>query len=333
MNKHLVIYRPNRNAGEQALTESFIQGLRRHGEAFTIIPKEEFREDEIDPRHWVVLGRLASSFHILHACQRKGVPFIYFDKGYIHRGWHTHKHRGYIRFAVNDVHPLHYFLKIPRLGDRWKNLGVSLEPRQRKGDHVLYAGCTHKFAAYHQLDPLAYTAGIIEAIKKITDRPILYRPKPGGRNDLNYNPIPGTILSDIRIPIEEELKRTFAVVTFSSNAALDAILHGVPAFVLGPGIAQPVSNTDLSKLNHPYFPTDDERLRWCHSVAYCQWQVWEIEEGRVWQDLKMLLTDYSEEVNSPLSLPKAVGSDGNNSPRTDAPRFSEYPLGAHRPSQ
>src|SRR3989338_7336791 len=310
MDKRLVVYDPGKkNEGEQLLVNAFCRGLRTHGEQFTVISKQEFSEQQIEADCLVVTGRLAHSSHILHTCRRKGASFIYFDKGYLHRGWNTGKHGGYIRFAINDVHPLRYFLRIPRPSDRWEKLNVRLKPL-RQGNHILYADCTRKFAAYHDLDPIAFASKAVETIQRTTDKPILYRQKPSARDVLSKSPIPGTILSDIRVPIEKELSKVFALVTFSSNAALDAIVNGVPAFVLGPGIAKPVSNTDLEKLADPWFPTDAERLRWCHAVAYCQWQIWEIEEGLVWQDLKRLLriaqadpSNFSNSNETPSSTP------------------------------
>lgn len=284
----LIVYHPYRNLGEQGIVEAFVKGLKKHNQPFRVISKFEFNPDQIDPEAVVFTGRLASSHSILHACLSKGARFIYFDKGYVRRGWGV-ENKGYIRFSVDGLHPLSYFQQVARPPDRWNRLKITMKPRLKKGAHVIFAGCTSKFANFHDFDPVDYARTVVDTIKRWSGRPVLYRPKPGERNSPVDNPIEGTTLSNHHRTIEEELKNAHALVTFSSNAAIDAILAGVPAFVLGPGIAKPISNTDLSRIENPLFPSEKERRQFFYDLAYCQWNGHEIETGLVWENLKEIL--------------------------------------------
>lgn len=309
MNRRLIVVYPDRNSGEQQIVKSFIQGLENSGQSFTISQKTGFDESQIGPSTILVTGRLAASDHLLRACARKKADFVYFDKGYTHRGWGT-QNKGYMRFSLNSLHPLDYFQDVPRPPDRWEKLGIKLKPPRKNGRNIIFAGCTTKFANFHGLDPVEYAKNIVNSIRKITDKPIIHRPKPGARNDENYNPVPNTMLSNNTRTIEQELKDAYALVTFSSNAAIDAMIAGVPAFVLGPGIGRPIANTDLKMLNSPFFPPEEMRYQFFCDLAYCQWNGREIEEGLVWQDLKKIL----KRIRKKSKAPEAVESVANNSP-------------------
>ncbi|MBI3315359.1 MAG: hypothetical protein HYZ87_00055 [Candidatus Omnitrophica bacterium] len=285
----LLICEPVRNLGEQAIVRSFVKGLIRHNVPYTMVQKDKVTENLIDPSVIVVTGRLASCAQILSYCRRKDADFIYFDKGYLRRGWGTENPEGYIRFVVNALHASDYFQEFPRPSDRWRKLKVQLSPPKKKGQNIIFAGCTEKFATFHNFNAVDYAKSVVDAIHKIINLPIIYRPKPGGRNTLGYNPVTNTTLSGNDRTIDQELKNAYALVTFSSNAAIDALIAGVPAFVLGPGMAKPVSNTDLAMLKNPYFPSEKERNQFFYDLAYCQWNGREIEKGVVWEDLKNIL--------------------------------------------
>jgi hypothetical protein len=77
-----------------------------------------------------------------------------------------------------------------------------------------------------------------------------------------------------------------ALVTFNSVAATESILNGVPAFVLAPSnAALPVANTDLAQIENPYYPDCDKLMAWCHHLAYGQFHLRELRDGRAYDIL------------------------------------------------
>ena len=80
--------------------------------------------------------------------------------------------------------------------------------------------------------------------------------------------------------MESALKDVHALVTFNSIAATESIMAGVPAFVLAPcNAALPVSNTDLSKIESPWYPDRDFIEIWLSHLAYCQFSNQELADG------------------------------------------------------
>jgi hypothetical protein len=70
------------------------------------------------------------------------------------------------------------------------------------------------------------------------------------------------------------------VVTFNSIAATESVLAGVPAFALAPSNAAiPVCNTDLSKIDNPWYPEQDQIYAWACHLAYGQFHNSELLDG------------------------------------------------------
>lgn len=294
----VLIYQ-HKNRGEQALARSIGLGIQKEGDALRILSKTEFDPRDLENADIVFTGRLSTSGPVMEACAARGVNFVYFDKGYFYRGWKTDDPGVYYRFSINAFQPLDYFQLIPRPGDRWKKLDVRVLPRQKRGSRIVVTGCSQKFSRMHGFTNEDFTRDVVAKLKALTDRPIVYRPKP---TDNHPEHIPGTIFSYDQRSIEEELKDAYAVVTFSSNAAADAVIAGVPAFVLGPSIARPAANTDLAKINDPWFPSDKERMQWCHDLAYCQWTAGEMEDGTMWRELKRTVSQLKIQMSKNRTL-------------------------------
>jgi hypothetical protein len=87
--------------------------------------------------------------------------------------------------------------------------------------------------------------------------------------------------------VERALDDVHAVVTFNSIAATEAILAGVPVFAMAPSnAARPVSNTDLTKIDNPWWPDRDQILAWAYHLAYAQFHIDEFKNGRAERILK-----------------------------------------------
>jgi len=70
------------------------------------------------------------------------------------------------------------------------------------------------------------------------------------------------------------------LVTFNSNAAVESIFNGIPAFVTAPvHAAKPVAGTDLKKIDSPFYPNNDLRHAWACHLAYGQFHINEIRSG------------------------------------------------------
>jgi hypothetical protein len=68
-------------------------------------------------------------------------------------------------------------------------------------------------------------------------------------------------------------------------AAVEAVMLGKPAFVLGPNAAHAVANLDLTNLENPRFPSNDERDAWLRHLSYSQFTFAEMSNGYAWRIL------------------------------------------------
>lgn len=84
--------------------------------------------------------------------------------------------------------------------------------------------------------------------------------------------------------LDEDLDDCWAVVTHSSNTAVDAIVRGVPAFVSVPCAASKVARDDLSMIESP--KRYEDRIRWAGYLAANQWTLDEMRDGTCWSALQ-----------------------------------------------
>jgi hypothetical protein len=73
-----------------------------------------------------------------------------------------------------------------------------------------------------------------------------------------------------------DLTDAWALVTHSSNVAVDAVLCGVPVFVAPTSPAAPVANLDLKTMKAPLMP---QRGAWLASLLAQQFTLDEIRSG------------------------------------------------------
>ena len=111
----------------------------------------------------------------------------------------------------------------------------------------------------------------INTLKAHTDREIVIRDK-AGRGERTNDTIYDALNKDV-----------WALVTYNSIAAVEAIQSGIPAFSMAPTAASVVSSTDLTQIETP--PKLDEELiqRWLWSLAYGQFSLNEIITGNAWR--------------------------------------------------
>jgi hypothetical protein len=207
----------------------------------------------------VVWGVLRDSDRILAQAKAQGLFFFYIDHAYFDRGHHRSyriTRNGYEAGAVR---------RCP--SDRLEELGIETRPWRRSGKDIIVCPPTEYFMQAHGCPDWLETT--LETLKSSTDRPIVVREKPK----------PG----ETAVPLPKALETAHALVTHSSNVAIEAVCLGTPVFVAATSAAAPVARTDLSMIEDPVYP---DRDAWLAHLAYSQYSFEEIEDGRAW---KMLL--------------------------------------------
>ena len=294
MRRLKIVFYASDKPREIMLAKALAVGADRHGDTVEIRRTGEYGETDTgddlrypgptpDTDVAVAFGVKGKSRQILDDHLAVGKSTLFFDKGYSRQsgeGGHTE----YSRISVNGSDPLQYLLQEQRQSDRFNKLGVQPKPRRGSNGMILLCGSSEKYHAFHKLEhPSVDAERIVRRLRKQTERHIIYRPKPSWKN---AKPIPGTSFSGGNQSIQDALRSCHCLVTHGSAAAMDAVLAGVPAIVLGNSIARPVAETLLENVEHPFWPDEELRRRWCYAMAYCQWRTEELRTGEAWSELK-----------------------------------------------
>jgi hypothetical protein len=215
---------------------------------------------------------------IIHRCWKDMRTFYYMDTGYFGNertatnpnGW-----KYWHRIVKNDLQHTNI---ISRPDDRFKHFKKKFQPWKKSGRKILIAKPDDKPMRFYDFDLDLWLKTTIETIKKYTDRPIEVRDRAAKRIDrVIHNTLQDALDDDV-----------FALVTFNSVAATESVFHGIPVFTLAPAnAAAPVGRQDLSLIESPNYPDSDELYAWgCH-LAYGQFHISELKNGKA---MEMLLS-------------------------------------------
>lgn len=203
------------------------------------------------PRRWDLIAQ----------ARAEGRTWYYADHAYFGRG-------GYYRVTRDGFQQDGRDSLWPRLApERLEALGVEIAPWRESGDHVLVCPPDAAFARLFGFDAAAWTAHVTAALRALTPRPLRVRP----RDQANL------------APLADDLADAWCLVTYVSNAAVEALSAGVPAIVTGPCAARPLAATDLRAVLDP--PRPSGRRRWAEVLAANQWTLDEISAGAAWRAL------------------------------------------------
>jgi len=158
--------------------------------------------------------------------------------------------------------------------DRWNDLRVELQPwkEQVEDAYILVCGQVPGDANLKGMNPYTWARQTISMIRGYTDRQIVFRPHPEAYFEAEE--FEGCAVSTD--PLHEDLENAHAVVVHSSNSAVEAVIRGVPVFVLDESMASPVANKDLATIQNPDRP---DRQQWANELAYSQWSYAEMKAG------------------------------------------------------
>lgn len=272
---------------EQQLANDFLSGALHHGcqiEWRSLAPDVDLTGFDIG----CFVGVKSRALHRRFVDAQ--IPFIMFDKGYC-----RHKRRDGVkgwefwRIAVNAHQPTARLAALNMPGDRLDALELEITEWRESGQQIVIAGSSAKYHDFYDLrNPTSYASGIVKQLRDVTQRPIVYRPKPSWREAV---PISRTRFSRPPETITSVLAGAHALVTHGSNACFEAVLAGVPCFILGDAVAKPISSTDIGMIERPMLATFKQRRRWLRNIAYFQWTSAEFEAGDAWDFIRGELHD------------------------------------------
>ena len=203
----------------------------------------------------------------LDLAMRYKLDYYYLDSGY----FGNIKQKVYLRLTKNACQNHHMMIDRPR--DRLDILTID-ETTISQGNSVLIVPPDDKVCLRYGLgSSAAWISETVSKIKANTDRPIRIRNRPKSRKDrVRYN----TFLDELHNDV-------YVVVTYISNCAVEAVLHGIPAICLGPGATIQVYPTGIKDLDSlPKLNLDLVDLLKRH-LSYAQFTNQELLSGFAWQ--------------------------------------------------
>ncbi len=276
MSVKVIIYSVRGNGRSRKLAPSLIDGARVAGYQVRKIFSDDYNGPTGDVACWYAYEKNMPKVMKDYLAEKKPVVFI--DLGYWGRARKS-RISGYHKVAINGRHPGDYLMQRNLPDRRFKLFGFRVKRWRKSGRHILLAGMSGRAAQSIGYQPEEWETKAIKELKKYTDRPIIYRPKPtwNGSGHLkgstrNTHPSLDSVLVDCH-----------AVVTHHSNVAIDGLIQGVPAFAFD-GAATHVTLQDLSKIENPFMPNNREQ--WLANLAWCQFNIIEMSNGLMWRHLR-----------------------------------------------
>lgn len=238
------------------------------GSGCRVIRSNDFvYEDSQDP----IILRGILKHKLMKRCWEDGRTFYYMDTGYLGNQQNPLNPNGwkiYHRIVKNN---LQHGEIIPRPADRWEALKLPIDNWKKGGRCILIAAPDEKPCKFYGISKDQWVEETINNLKKYTDRPIIVRDRAKSR-------LQRVVHNTLKQALDDDVH---ALVTFNSVAATESVLYGYPAFTLAPcNAASPVSSQDLSQIETPYYPDKDKVYEWACHLAYGQFHINEIKNGK-----------------------------------------------------
>jgi hypothetical protein len=224
---------------------------------------------------WSVLwsGRMVANQLVYEHYRAQGKPVIVVDVGALYRGetW---------KIAINHINRLGYYGHTENLDmDRPRKLGISLAINFSRNPAILIAAQHRHSLQLTNQDHEEWVIEQVDAIRQVSDRPIVIRPHP--RSPLHLDDL------DTTITVERPQKVTgtyddfnmhfdyHAVVNYCSGPGIQAAISGTRPIVGVYSLAAPVS-VGIEGLDQPY---NINRDQWLVEICHTEYTVKEIEQG------------------------------------------------------
>lgn len=152
-------------------------------------------------------------------------------------------------------------------GKRFQALGIPVKPWRKSGKHIVLCPQSAHFmrlSGYYG----DWTADTVVALNKVTDRPMRIRLWSADK-------------AKLAATLQDDLIGAHCLVTWSSAAAVTALLSGVPVICTGPSACRPLSGA----LDDPENLPMPERMNWAGVLADNQFTMRELSDGTAWRML------------------------------------------------
>ena len=230
-----------------------------------------YKELKDKPVDIPVIFRSMAQRKTVSLCNQQNRNYYYIDTGYLgishYKKWH--------RVVKNGVQ--HSDIKYDMPFDRFRSLSNSksylkFSRWKKNGKSILLVTPSEKPCKFYGIQKEEWVNTTLQTLKQHTDRPIIIRDK-----DTRQERLKNTIYHQLQ---DDDI---FAVVTYNSIAAVEAIGFGIPAFTATPTAADNFCLKDLTRIETPVYEDREKIEKWQHWLAYCQYTIEEMKNGTVFK--------------------------------------------------
>lgn len=213
-----------------------------------------------DGNPFITYGQIWLAETIIRKALPTGRRFWQIDNGFYKPG--RGSINGYYRFMYCRPHPI--FLEDAKLR-KSRNIAPPFKPWRKQGRHILLAEPGPDLGKAFGMSFRGWYEAIHAELLSRTDRPIVLRERTS------------------ETALDRDLQNAWALVTHSSNVAVDAVIAGIPVFVMPTSMAAPVGNPIDGDLENPRMP---DRTDWWNSLMCQQFTIPEMRSGTAYHYLR-----------------------------------------------
>ena len=220
----------------------------------------------------VFQGLLRNTKKIHDVCVSEGRDWYYFDQPYFFFSDYQQSITGdrWYRVCKNNTQK-NYLEKSYKVNRRYDNLidrlnqecrdKLTPKPWQYEGKHILVIPPSYHTAKWYGIDRIEWENDIVKKLKKHTRKEIVVRQK--FKNNAEWG-------EKLDKPLSEDLKDCYAMVSFHSMCAVQAVMSGIPSYCSEHSPAYPVSLglNELDQIKDPLYT--GERNDWVKSLMCAQ---------------------------------------------------------------
>lgn len=225
-----------------------------------------------------------SNYGEILIAKQHGIKYLYIDNCYFGslNSFHTNRKpkKIFYRVVLNDL-VLHKIINRPPdrfeqqlkyLHDNYGFKNFYQEEPKNNGSNIIIIPPSGKVNQICNINPELWSEEVYQKIKQQTDLNITIKSRPRSRPDRFVNS-----------SIYDFLQDGYAIITFASMAAVEAVSFGVPSFIYNHCLdkyhsaAEPMSVLGIEDINYRYFPQN--RKEWLYHLAYGQFSREEMSNG------------------------------------------------------
>lgn len=220
--------------------------------------------------HGTGYGVIGQASEAWEATRKAGFHYAFADGPY----WLKRK-PSHIRITWEE----YQFRKGPDVRGDLKAAGCVIEPFHKSGSKI-YVCPSHDLIhrkIYEDGGARDWAKRVMQELKQHTDREVVERLKSHGGSPSD---IPRRIKS-----MRAVFRDAHAIVIAGTTMGVEAICRGVPVFATSSCSALDMGLSDLSQIESPRYPTDDERIPWAENLAARQFDVEQLGSGKAYKRL------------------------------------------------